>query len=57
MGHRNCENLTRAWKGGGRGKAYMVSRLAPHGRAITNLGFNKPLGFDNQTLFCFVLGF
>jgi hypothetical protein len=24
---------------------------------MTNLGFNKTLGFDNYTLFCLVLGF
>jgi hypothetical protein len=31
--------------------------LEPHGKALANLGFNKPLRFDNQTLFCLVLGF
>jgi hypothetical protein len=39
------------------GKGMGVFGLAPHERAATNLGFNKPLGFNNQTLFCLVLGF
>jgi len=56
-GHHTCENLTHMWKGDGKGRGYGVSRLALHGRVAANLGFNKPIGFDNQTLFCLVLGF
>jgi len=48
----NRGNLTHMWKGDGMGRGVGVSRLAPHGRVAANLGFNKPLRFDNQTLFC-----
>jgi hypothetical protein len=48
----NRKNLTRMQKGDGRGKGVRVFGLVLHGRVATNLGFNKPLGFDNQTLFC-----
>jgi hypothetical protein len=47
----------RMWKGDGMGRGVGVSKLAPHGRVAANLGFNKPLRFDNQTLFCLFLGF
>jgi hypothetical protein len=53
----NHGNLTHMQKGNKRGEGIGVSRLAPHGRATINLGFNKPLRFDNQTLFCLVLRF
>jgi hypothetical protein len=50
-------NLTNTWKGDiqRRGLGGFWSTL--HWRVVANLGFNKPLGFDNQTLFCFVLRF
>jgi hypothetical protein len=56
-GHHKYENLTHVWKGDGRGRGYGVFRLASNGKASVNLGFNNPLSFDNQTLFCVVLGF
>jgi hypothetical protein len=39
------------WKEDKKGRGYKISRLASHGKMIVNLGF------DNQTLFCLVLGF
>jgi len=44
-------------EGDGMGRGVGVFRLVPHGRVAANLGFNKPVGFDNQTLFCLFLGF
>jgi hypothetical protein len=35
------------------GEGIGVFGSTPHGRVTTNLGFNKPLRFDNQTFFAF----
>jgi hypothetical protein len=56
-GQHNRGNLTRAWRGDRRGKGVGGFGSALHGKAVANLGFHKPLRFDNQTLFCLVLGF